>query len=50
MIRPNSSNIAVLKISQKRTLPAQIAIGIMYTLDVLMISFLFYQLLLEFKL
>jgi len=45
MIRPNSSNIAVLKISQKRTLPAQIAIGIMYTLDVLMISFLFYQLL-----
>jgi len=45
IIRPSSSKIAVLKIPQKRTLPTQIAIGTMYFLDILVVSFLFYQLL-----
>ncbi len=44
MIRPNSSDIAVLKIPSERTLPNQIAIGVIYALDVLLVSFLFYQL------
>ena len=47
MIRPNSSNIAVLKIPQKRTLPTKIAIGAMYAIDVLIVGFLFYQLLIN---